>query len=281
MKKYLQIESILASEPDPAFKRRAKIIFQNLNLRKSENILEVGCGRGFYTSTLSKLYPSHQVCGVDISRKYLSVAKKKIKKQNALLIQADAEHLPFSNNTFNRIIISEVLEHLTEDQKALSEIFRVLKPNGIVLITVPNKDYPFLWDPINWLLERFFGTHVPSHVWWLAGIWADHDRLYTKDKLTKRIIKANFAIEKQWESTHYCFPFSHFLLYGIGKNLVEMKIIGDDLNRFVSKAKPSLLTRIIQAPFYFFDRFNSDTMPNKSVVNLIVKAKKKNNYENI
>ena len=95
------------------------------------------------------------------------------------LARADARSLPFASGEFDAIVCSEVLEHIVEDGAVLMELNRVLRDGGLLLISVPNRQYPFMWDPLNWMLERVFGTHVPSHIWWLAGIWADHVRLYT------------------------------------------------------------------------------------------------------
>ncbi len=160
------------------------------------------------------------------------------------LIKADATNLPFSDKTFDRVIASEILEHIPNDQKAISEIYRVLKPGSIAMITVPNKNYPFFWDPLNWLLERIYSWHVPSNIWWLAGIWADHERLYDENGLKNKLEKVGFKIEKVWYSTHFCFPFSHFLLYGIGKNLVE-KGLAQNFSRFSKTLHGSIFKEIV------------------------------------
>jgi ubiquinone/menaquinone biosynthesis C-methylase UbiE len=273
-KALLKANRFLQKEIDPAYKRRARLIFENLNLSGSEKVIDVGCGRGFYLKVLAACWPKLNLYGVDLNDEYLSVAKQVLKKSEVKLIKADVTQLPFHDNSIDRIIISEVLEHIVEDQKSLLEIYRILNPGGSCLITVPCKNYPFFWDPINWLLERLFNTHIPSQFWWLAGIWADHVRLYNKEDLNKKIQNAGLTIEGFWESTHYCFPFSHFLLYGIGKNLIQSGIVGKNFNRFEISPGSSVLARIIQAPLYFIDRWNTDNMKNKSSVNLVIRAKK-------
>src|SRR3989338_1057110 len=127
----------------------------------------------------------------------------------------------YKNNYFDFIICSEVLEHLHNDGKALIELKRILKPGGIVVITVPNYKFPFLWDPLNWILMRFFHTHIPKNIWWLAGIWADHERLYDISDLVKKIQNTGLTVIKKQSIISFSWPFSHFILYGTGKNIVE------------------------------------------------------------
>jgi hypothetical protein len=111
-----------------------------------------------------------------------------------------------------------------------------------MLISVPNQNFPFLWDPLNWVLMKFFNTHIHKDIWWLAGIWADHERLYTRKTLKDTVMKAKLHIEKVDMVTSSCWPFSHFLLYGIGKNIVE-RLGANQFDRFNFKPKP--LSRLI------------------------------------
>ncbi len=123
------------------------------------------------------------------------------------------------------------------------EFKRVLKPKGKLVITVPNYRFPFLWDPINWLLMKIFNTHVNKNIWWLAGIWADHERLYTIKNLKRLVLLTGFKIKKIEAAIHWCWPFSHFFLYGLGKNLVE-KMTLRQLNRFYLQEKKSVFSII-------------------------------------
>ena len=136
MKKYWsKINKILASEIDPAYKKRAELILKNV---KGEKILEIGCGRGFYLKSLKKMFPKAEIVGVDKNEKYL----EKIGVKGIKLIEADAQKLPFSNDYFDNVIASEILEHVDNDKVILKEMFRVLKNGGTGMITVPNANYP-------------------------------------------------------------------------------------------------------------------------------------------
>jgi ubiquinone/menaquinone biosynthesis C-methylase UbiE len=267
-----KINNLLRVEPDPAFARRARLIFENLDLSCGQKILDAGCGRGFYLKSLLQLQPTAQIYGVDLNVRYLQSALKIIGGEKVTLVEADLTKLPFKDKFFDRIIASEILEHIKDDQKAIREIYRVLKPGGLILISVPCSNYPFLWDPVNWFLERVFDWHIPANIWWLAGLWADHVRLYRYDELAEKLSKAGFKIEQSWNSTRWCWPFSHFLFYGIGKNLVE-KGFFPKFNRFVS-SKQSFVNKVALFPLRLIDRLNGSSGKNTCCVNLVFKVSK-------
>ncbi len=271
----LKIFAILKSEIDPAFTRRARIIFENLDLTGNEKVLEVGCGRGFYLRVLKSVWPNLEVTGIDLNPKYLKKAKEFIGGLRVDLRVANATKLPFKDKTFDRIIATEILEHISDDEKTISEMFRVLKPGGIIMVTVPSKNYPFLWDPLNWILERTVGWHLPSNIWWLSGIWADHIRLYDEKELKDKMNSNGFKVEKVWYATHYCFPFAHFLFYGIGKNLVE-KGIFPDLYRFKQERKQTKLFLFVTSVLRKIDIKNDSVLiyKNQSSMNLCFLLKK-------
>jgi len=96
-------------------------------------ILDAGCGRGVLLAGLESEY--RQLYGIDISLAAVNMARTLC--QNANLLVADINRLPFKSNTFDFIVCSDVTEHL-EGADYLREFYRVLKPNGSLLITVPN-----------------------------------------------------------------------------------------------------------------------------------------------
>ncbi|MBI5449494.1 class I SAM-dependent methyltransferase [Candidatus Gottesmanbacteria bacterium] len=276
MTKDQKITEVLLRELDPAFARRARFILKHLAPGKNAKILDIGCGRGFYERAIACVYPSAQVTGIDTNVKYLRVARSGMYgKSKISFLRASGLQLPFANSLFDRIICSEVLEHVVDDDKLVKEMFRVLKPGGLVLISVPHTHYPFLWDPLNWILRYVWNTHVPSHIWWLAGIWADHVRLYTMESLRQLLISKKFRVIYAWYATHRTVPFSHFLLYGIGKNLVEHGIVTSG-NRFdQGKNSPTWFFHLAHALMYCRDRDNDHRLHDASAsVNLILVVKR-------
>lgn len=271
MKKCLTvIDNVLSKEVDPAYKRRAAVILGSIDEKKDRRLLEVGCGRGFYVNTIGRLFPKLKIWGVDLNNDYLKKADKLDGKVK--LIRADVSKLPFEDNYFDKVIASEILEHVEDDSKALREIFRVLRPGGRLIVTVPNKNYPFLWDPLNYILEKTTGKHLPSNIWWLSGIWADHKRLYDTNDLRGRVEKSGFVIDSVRTVTHYCLPWSHFLFYGIGKNLVEKGLFGQ-LDRF-GDINLGYWGRLVLWPINKIDKLNGDDEGEKNSVNIILLAKK-------
>jgi 2-polyprenyl-3-methyl-5-hydroxy-6-metoxy-1,4-benzoquinol methylase len=244
-------------EIDYAFRLRAEFILENVvekaKKNKPLNILDAGCGQGYYLKVIDQLISGHKITGIEYNKdkiQYLHTLEFDNHKVD--ITKGDIQKLHFEKNTFDIVICSEVLEHVPDDIKAIKEIKRVLKENGKAFITVPAKKYPLMWDPINLTLEKVLGQHIPKDIHWLAGIWADHLRLYTKEELKEKIDKVGFTSQKIKTIVSKAFPFSHLLFYGIGKNLVNFGIVGDDFDRFTPKKDKSKIHQFIQS---FFDKY--------------------------
>lgn len=268
------IEAILDGEIDPAYAARARLIAETVFEEKPARILDAGCGRGFYLKLLSFFDFPKKIIGVDLNEKYLARAREITKDNTCVTVQkASLLALPFRNNFFDLIVCSEVLEHITEDALALKELHRVLKPGGTLVVTVPNKNFPFFWDPLNWILMRAFNTHVPKDIWWLAGIWADHKRLYTAKKLRHVISDARYQILDTTYCLSWCWPLTHFLLYGLGKNLVERCGVpmGDRFNFEKASTLSRLAARLMRLPSALLDA----RLQTSSSMNIVMIAQKR------
>ncbi len=215
------IEDDLGGEIDPAFAGRARLIMRRLFEHRPARVLDAGCGRGFYTRVLSRCPFVSHITAMDVTPAHLAAtAALTAGHPGVSLVEGSIGNLPFADERFDAIICSEVLEHVPDAAAAVGELHRVLKPGGVLCATVPCRDFPAAWDPVNWVLMRTFGTHVPAHVHWAAGIWADHQRLYTAEEFSA-VLASRFAVERVEGVVRWCWPFAHFLLYGIGKNLVD------------------------------------------------------------
>jgi ubiquinone/menaquinone biosynthesis C-methylase UbiE len=208
-----KLTQVLKGTSDMAFKRRAIRIIEELELQAGDEILDAGCGWGNFLDVLTRLGLRLKLAGIDIDEGSLITAKKILKGTGVKLFKADiAKKLPFKSNSFDGVIMSEVAEHLPDDKGGLSEVYRVLKRGGRFCFTVPNKNYPFLWDPVNWVSEHFFSRHIKEGFW--AGIWSNHLRLYSPSEARKLLEQAGFRIEKVESLTWWAIPFNHNLLYG-------------------------------------------------------------------
>lgn len=272
-----KFESLLSKVGDMALKRRALTILRELDVKDSDRVLDCGCGDGFYLHLISKI-SNCELYGLDVDPNALESAKRNLAGRKITLIQGDVTSIPFDDNFFDKIVLSEVLEHIPDDAKALKEIKRVLKPGGIALITVPNRNYPFLWDPINKSMEFFVGRHIKDGFW--SGIWHQHLRLYTIEDIKALVEKTGFELVKIQGLTHYCLPFNHFLV-NIGARLLYGGRLSSSLAKSVNKfhTDESRNNLMIKGTFRIinsFNRLNNRDFGEKSTVSIFLKIRKAN-----
>lgn len=153
-----------------------------------KRVLDIGCGTGAMMEDLVAL--GADVCGIDSSPQAVSFCKKRDLK-NVQLGNLERQ-LPLPDNFFSAVTCLDVLEHIASDEKLLAEIYRVLKPAGLLVISVPA--YQVFWT--YW--DEMLG----------------HKRRYLLRGLTKKLIKAGFIVEKGT----YLFSF---LLPGLGLRLLK------------------------------------------------------------
>lgn len=270
---------LLRNESDMAFKRRVPIVMEYLELREGDRILDCGCGMGFYLKALNVLGECGPF-GLDSHSKPLDFARKEL-GDRAALVQGDILALPYADGSFEKVIMAEVLEHLSEDLQGAREAWRVLRAGGVLALSVPHRDYPFCWDPINRTLETLLGR--PIHSGPLAGIWANHYRLYRPREVTGVLEEADFGVEEVREHTHYCFPFMHNIVYGLGKPLIERGLLPEFLSRSAHRFRSEENTGSPINPmnwalalFNWVDRFNEtrDLSGKRAFMNIVVKARK-------
>jgi ubiquinone/menaquinone biosynthesis C-methylase UbiE len=113
--------------------------FVNFERWNGKNVLEIGCGAG---SDLVKFAErGADITGIDLSTKSIELTLKRLEVYglNGKAIEADTENLPFGDNTFDCVASIGVLHHTTDMAKAISEVRRVLKPNGEIRIMLYHK----------------------------------------------------------------------------------------------------------------------------------------------
>ena len=116
---------------------------EKITVLKGKVVFDIGCGLGGY-SIASVNSKAKYVAGVDPSIDRLKKAKELVKSyDNIDLINAVAEYLPFKNNTGDIVLLVETIEHVNSEDECLSEIRRILRLKGTLLITAPNKFYLF------------------------------------------------------------------------------------------------------------------------------------------
>lgn len=161
---------------------RLRIIQTYINkaLGKSPDarILNIGCGTG---GTIDLLEKYGTVDNVDISDEAIKFMKEKGYKR---LHKVDGIDLPFKDETYDLICAFDVLEHIAAESSALKEWYRVLKPGGSMIITVPA--YQWLWSNHDVSLE--------------------HKRRYTKKRLHAATTKTGFTVGKSSYAIVFSLP---------------------------------------------------------------------------
>jgi len=268
---------MLAREMDTAFRRRALWVFEELEIAEGDRVLDCGCGRGFYLHYARCVHPAAWLVGIDAALGEIAAVEPRDGTADAGRVAASAGRLPFPDSCFDRVILSEVIEHLDDDLAALREVFRVVRPGGRVAVTVPNRRFPAAYDPVNAVLS---GIGRPVRRGPLAGIWTDHRRLYDRDELVGRAVAVGFEVGPVATLTRSCLPFQHLLLYGVGKPLVR----GGRLPRWVVEAvdrvplehRPARRTPIdlVRRVMAAIDRANRGPSADGRSVNLAVLLRK-------
>jgi len=100
-------------------------------------VLDTGCGYGYGCGYLAQV--ATYAVGIDINSRAVKFGKRNFAKSNTDFVVADATHLPFRDDCFTVVVSFEVIEHLSNNEKFLSETWRTLNGNGVMITSSPNK----------------------------------------------------------------------------------------------------------------------------------------------
>jgi SAM-dependent methyltransferase len=156
--------------------------YRRLGLQPGELVLDLGSGPGRHAFETLRRGARVVLCDYDTGElaqaRTLSSAMLEAGEIDSLdaiaTTQGDGVFLPFPDDTFDRIIAAEVLEHIPDDEGAIAELHRVLKPGGTIAVTIP----AWLPEQICWALsEEYHAPHVPG----------GHVRIYTENELRRKL----------------------------------------------------------------------------------------------
>ncbi|MBI5459243.1 class I SAM-dependent methyltransferase [Methanobacterium sp.] len=103
---------------------------------KADKYLDIGNGNGDFTLMIGNEIHSNEIFGIDISNEAVRLAKEK--GINSFAMNINSQQLPFPNDYLDLITAMDIIEHLTNSDNLLNEVFRVLKPGGVFLVSSPN-----------------------------------------------------------------------------------------------------------------------------------------------
>lgn len=157
--------------------------FTRFPLRAGERVLDLGCGAGRHAFEMYRR--GAQVVALDRDPEEIRQVRTMFALMaeagevpagaSARAIRSDALRLPFPDASFDKVVISEVLEHIPADDRAIAEVARVLKPGGLMAVTVPR------WWPerVCWALSERYHLVEGGHV-----------RIYRRRQLVSRLRRA-------------------------------------------------------------------------------------------
>ena len=148
------------------------------NPESNLRLLDIGCGTGAMSARLARW---GKVVSADFSPLALQFSRRRGLHH---LVGADAMNLPFQPNQFDVLVAMDMLEHLPDDNAALREFYRVLKPGGRVFATVP----------------------AYMHLWSDHDVALMHHRRYLRPELAERFGAAGFTVEKLSHTMSLLYP---------------------------------------------------------------------------
>lgn len=164
---YDRLNRVMTLGLDRLWRRRAVREVERGN-RKVECVLDVACGTGDMVLELTKR--SYLVTGVDLSEEMLAIAKRKV--ENGKWEVADAEHLPYDDNSFDAVTCAFGVRNFVHLEQGLKEMLRVLKPGGRMVILE-------LATPDNKLVKPFYRLYTKRVIPWLGSCIAGNREAYT------------------------------------------------------------------------------------------------------
>ncbi|MDE3222406.1 MAG: class I SAM-dependent methyltransferase [Acidobacteriota bacterium] len=162
--------------------------YDRLGLREGDRLLDLGCGFGRHAFEAARR--GAHVVALDAGRDEVvgvvstlvamaEAGELSVATTRATAVQGDALALPFVDETFDRVICSEVLEHIPDDAAAMRELARVLRPGGTMAVTVPR----FGPELVNWALSDEYHNVPGGHV-----------RIYRRSIIEQRLAATGLVV---------------------------------------------------------------------------------------
>jgi ubiquinone/menaquinone biosynthesis C-methylase UbiE len=188
--------------------KRIKKLIDAAKIAETDKILEVGCGAGHILEQIHK----GKLFGIDISDIQIQRAKERLGNK-VVLIKSPGEKIPYADKYFDKLLCSEVIEHVLDPAPLLAEMKRVLKDDGILSLSIPNENLINLAKKIIIKIGLIRLIAPKENGWDLAekdnlGEWHLHE--FNLD-LIKKYTYEIFNIEKTIAIPNFIVPFRYVL----------------------------------------------------------------------
>jgi SAM-dependent methyltransferase len=199
----------------------------HLREKADPTILEIGCSSGFMLKTIAESFPGATVVGADVVREPLFKLAKAF--PNLPLMRFDLLRCPLPSASFDAIVILNVLEHIQDDEAAIRQLHRLLKPGGIVVVEVPAG--PQLYDAYDKALMHF--------------------RRYRAGDLAKTLARSGFSIIRQSHLGFFLYPAFGFVKRRNQRRVEQPDDLGALVTQQASATSQSLTMKLVMS----FEKF--------------------------
>lgn len=174
--------------------------FDRLKIGSGTKFIDVGCGAGRHSfeafrrgaDVVAFDQDADELSNVDAILQAMAEQGEAPADAKAQVVTGDALALPYADGEFDCVVASEILEHVPADDRAIDELVRVLKPGGLLAVTVPR------WMPekICWLLSDEYHANEGGHI-----------RIYRADELMNKVVARGLVFQHQHHAHALHSPF--------------------------------------------------------------------------
>lgn len=203
---------------------RLKRLTETVKLNRGR-MVDLGCGGGLLTESLTHYYPKAKLYGCDISKVAISFARK-FGSGKVIYDEIRNKKLPYKNDFFDVCICLDVIEHIPDVDFFLKEVKRILKKNGKFFLIVPCERQPFTYT---WFFQKIkIGDKLTFKNW--GHIHPE----FTHKSVITLLRKHGFSIERKTYGEHIFYQVVNFFTYFLPKEIMEL-VLGKNAQKYYDR----------------------------------------------